>query len=41
MRLEEEEKAEMAKFEKERAVRQAKAEQLRKSLGGAKSPTPK
>jgi hypothetical protein len=42
MRLEEEEKAEMAKFEKSQAaIKLRKEELVRKSLGGAKSPTPK
>ena len=42
MRLEEEEKAEMAKFEKSQAaIKLRKEELVRKSLGGAKSPIPK
>ena len=41
LRLEEEEKAELERFQKAQAARKAKTEELRKSLGGAKSPVPK
>ncbi len=41
LRLEEEEKAELAKFQKMQEERARRAAELRKSLGGAKSPVPK